>query len=223
MPKQLLLFPFGGNAREALLAIAAINAKGKIWDVLGFLDDDPALHDKEQSGVRVLGSRDVMEEFPDASVLAVCGSPENFLNRQNVMDFFSIDKRRFARIIHPSAVIAEDAKIGHNVLIMPNVVVSCGVSIGNHCIVLPNTTISHDSFISDYCCVGSNVVVSGHVSIGPLSYVGSGARIRENIIIGPRSLVGLGANVIADVATGSIVAGNPAKRIKKCKNNELGS
>ena len=40
MPKKLLLFPFGGNARESLLSVFAINEIKQEWDILGFIDDD---------------------------------------------------------------------------------------------------------------------------------------------------------------------------------------
>ena len=39
MPKKLLIFPFGGNAREAAAIIEHINEIDRKWDVIGFIDD----------------------------------------------------------------------------------------------------------------------------------------------------------------------------------------
>jgi sugar O-acyltransferase (sialic acid O-acetyltransferase NeuD family) len=215
MSKKLLLFPFGGNARESLLSIRAINAVRKEWDVLGFIDDDRSLHGKDYYGIPVLGGRELLREHAAAYILAVPGSPKGYLRRKAIIESLSIDESRFATIIHPSVVTAPDASIGYNTLLMPHVVVSCAVRIGSHCIVLPNTVIAHDSAVGDYCCIGSNVSISGAVSIGSECYIGSGAKVREDIRIGNRSLVGLGANVISDIEAGIVAVGNPAKALRQ--------
>jgi sugar O-acyltransferase (sialic acid O-acetyltransferase NeuD family) len=215
MSKMLLLFPFGGNAKESLLSILAINSVRQEWDVMGFIDDDRTAHGKEYYGIKVLGGRELLKDHSDAFVLAVPGSPKGYLRRKSIIESLLIDKSRFATIIHPSVVRAPDAIIGYNTLLMPHVVVSCAVTIGNHCIVLPNTVVSHDSTVGDYCCIGSNVSISGSVSIGEECYVGSGVKVRENVRIGKRSLIGLGSNVISDIQEEIVVVGNPAKAITK--------
>jgi len=213
MSKKLLLFPFGGNSREALDAIESINRAEKKWDVLGFIDDNPSLHGQEFCGIKILGGKEVLKEFPEVQVLAIPGNPDTYLQRQTFIENLKLDKSCFATIIHPSAVVASEAQIGYNTLLMPNVVVSSGASIGNHCIILPNTTVSHDSVIGDYGCVGSNVSISGYVTIESNCYIGSGTRIRNNITIHEKSLIGLGSNVVSDIEREVVVAGNPAKKI----------
>jgi sugar O-acyltransferase (sialic acid O-acetyltransferase NeuD family) len=215
MPKKLLLFPFGGNARESLLSILAINEIQQEWDIAGFLDDNRSLHGKEYYGIKVLGGRELLKDHSDAFVLAVPGSPKGYLRRKSIIESLPVEQSRFATIIHPSVVRAPDAIIGYNTLLMPHVVVSCAVQVGSHCIVLPNTVIAHDSTVGDYCCVGSNVSISGSVSIGPECYIGSGVKIRENIRIGERTLIGLGSNVISDIEEGIVALGNPAKAMEK--------
>jgi sugar O-acyltransferase (sialic acid O-acetyltransferase NeuD family) len=215
MLKKLLLFPFGGNARESLLSVFAINEKKEEWDIVGFIDDDRSQHGKDCCGIKVLGGKVIFEKMPEAFVLAVPGSPTSYLRRKDIIGSLHADESRFATIIHPSVVIAPDATIGYNTIIMPNVVVSCGVKIGSHCILLPNSVVSHDSIVDDYCCVGSNVSISGSVRIGSSCYIGSGTKIRENVSIGKRTLIGLGSNVISDIEAGVVAAGNPAKVIRK--------
>lgn len=215
MSKQLLLFPFGGNAREALLSIFAINSIQSEWDIVGFLDDDHSVHGKDCCGIRVLGGRELLSAYDSAYVLAVPGSPKGYFRRKAIIDGLCLDKSRFATIVHPSAIRSPDVTIGYNTLLMSNLVVSCGSRIGNHCIVLPNTVVAHDSSIGDYGCIGSNVSISGSVGIGPECYIGSGVKIRENIRIGERTLIGLGSNVISDIEQGTVVVGNPARAIKK--------
>jgi sugar O-acyltransferase (sialic acid O-acetyltransferase NeuD family) len=217
MAKKLILFPFGGNAREALLSVLAINRTKKTWSVVGFIDDEPSTWEKESCGVKVLGDRKALRKYPDAQVLAVPGNPGNYLKRKQIIESLGVNETRFVTIIDPSAVVSPDAVIGYNTVIMPNVVVTCAVSIGKHSVILPNTSILHNTTIGDYCCIGSNVSISGKVKIGRASYIGSGAKIRENIVIGERTLIGLGANVVSDIESGVIAVGNPARPIKKAE------
>ena len=215
MSKRLLIFPFGGNARESLISVLAINETAQEWNVVGFLDDDRSLHGKDYAGIKVLGGRELLKEYSDAFVLAVPGSPQGYLRRKSIIENLQVEKSRFATIIHPSVVRAPDAVIGCNTLLMPHVVVSCGVQVGSHCIVLPNTVIAHDSVVSDYCCIGSNVSISGAVTVGSECYIGSGVKVRENVRIGSRSLIGLGSNVLSDIEEGVVVIGNPAKSMRR--------
>jgi sugar O-acyltransferase (sialic acid O-acetyltransferase NeuD family) len=215
MSKKLLIFPFGGNARESLISILAINETAQEWNVAGFVDDDHSLHGKDYYGIKVLGGRELLKDYSDAFVLAVPGSPKGYLRRKSIIESLPVERSRFATIIHPSVVRAPDSAIGYNTLIMPHVVVSCGVQVGSHCIILPNTVIAHDSVVRDYCCIGSNVSISGAVSIGSECYIGSGVKVREDIRIGSRSLIGLGSNVLSDIEEGIVAIGNPAKAMRK--------
>jgi sugar O-acyltransferase (sialic acid O-acetyltransferase NeuD family) len=213
--KDLLLFPFGGNARESLLTILAQNKVEPTWNVLGFIDDNESLWNKDYCGVKVLGGRSILTDFPSAQVLSVPGNPENFLKRAEIIAILDVPLERYVTVIDPSARIAPDAKIGKNTVLMANVVISCSVKIGNHCIILPNTVISHDSCIGDYSLIGSNVTISGSCTIGHTCYIGSGKRIKDHLTIGLQSLIGIGSCVIRDVEEKTVVVGNPARFLRR--------
>lgn len=215
MPDKLIIFPCGGNARESLAAIESLNSVKKRWDVIGFIDDDPAFKGRECCGVKVLGGRDVLKKHPEASVLAVPGSPSNYKKRKEIIGSLGIEGGRFATIIDAGARVAADAAIGRNSLIMSGVFISSNVRIGNNCLILPNTSIMHDAVIGDYTCVGANVTISGNAVIGELCYIGSGSRIREKVRVGSGSLVGMGANVLKDAEPGVVVVGNPARVLRR--------
>ncbi len=217
MRKKLLIFPFGGNGREALLSVFAMNKIKKVWDVAGFVDDDRSLHGNKSCGVRVIGAKEIFKKYPNAYILAVPGNPNNYLARKGIIESLKIGKSRFATVIDPSSVVSPDAVIGCNTVIMSGVFIGPGVEIGNHCVILPNTVISHDSVIDDWCLIGSNAAISGAVKIGPMSYIGSGAKIRGGISVGRGSLVGLGSVVIDDIKNGVVAAGNPARILRKAK------
>jgi len=213
--KDIILFPFNGNAKEAASVIADINKDKKTWNLLGFIDDDPDARGKNFSGIPVLGGREHLKRHPGVSVLAVPGRPDNFMRRQEIILSLGIAPEQLATIIHPTAVMGLNVEVGRNCLIMPGVVITADVRLGNHVVILPHSVISHDSVINDYVMIGSNVSVSGRVTIGACAYIGTGTKIIQEITIGEKALVGMGAVVIRSVADGDVVAGNPAIFLKK--------
>lgn len=213
--KEIILFPFGGNAKEAITVIEAINEKIKTWEVLGFIDDNPDLIGEKCSGHEVIGGREKLSEYPPAKVLAVPGRPENYLKREKIIDSLGASPERFATLIHPSANISPSTKIGYNTLIMAGVVTTINVYIGNHCIILPNSVISHDVTIDDFNLIGSNVSISGSVHIEKLCYLGTGSKIIQEVTVSHGSLIGIGTVVLKSIEPNSVVVGNPGRTIRK--------
>jgi sugar O-acyltransferase (sialic acid O-acetyltransferase NeuD family) len=205
--ESLLVFPYNGNARESL------DCLGNQYTFIGFIDDLPEKQGRDSLG-REIYSREVMDRFPKAKILAVPGSPESFLKRQALIESLNISPGRFAQVIHPSANISSSAKIGFNTLIMAGVVITSNVIIGNHVCVLPNTVIHHDTVIEDWTLLGAGLVIAGGVIIHENCYIGSGSTIINNIEIGARTLVGLGSNVIKSLPSGVTAVGNPARVFK---------
>ena len=53
--QPVVVYGAGGYGRETVQLIEDINAHRARWDVLGFIDDDPATHGREVNGLPVLG------------------------------------------------------------------------------------------------------------------------------------------------------------------------
>ena len=203
--KKLILFPFNGNAMEALLSL------GKDTEAVCFVDDYKKNTNLER--VPPIYSREAFQEFSDAKVLAVPGSPKTYLQRKELIQGLNIAQARFATVIDSRAAVSPLAKIGKNVLIMAGVVVSSNAVIGDHVVILPNTVIHHDTIIGDYTLIGSNVTIPGGVKIEENCYIGSGSSLMNDVSIGKGSLIGLGSTVLKSVPENSKVAGNPARAL----------
>jgi sugar O-acyltransferase (sialic acid O-acetyltransferase NeuD family) len=214
MIKKLVIFPFGGNAKEAVVVAEAINRIKPEWKIIGFIDDDPKQLGREFNSYKVLGGRSKLDNLYDAYILAVPGRPDNFAKRSKLINYFA-EHNQFASLIHPSVEIHQSSFIGRNTLIMSGVVITANVNIGNHCVILPNTVISHDSRIEDYCLIGSNISVSSNVVIEEQSYIGSGTKIIQDIRIGSQSLIGIGSVIIDNIPSKVVAAGSPARIIRK--------
>lgn len=211
MARPLLLFPFNGTAREAVGVVAALNAQSPQWELLGFVDDNPALTGVRFGGFPVLGGREVFQRHPEAQVMVLSGRPDNYFRRPEVIASLNLDPARYATLIHPSACLGVEVTIGRNVLIQANAVLTGGNVLGDHVVLLPGVVVGHDTHIGDYTLVGSLVSVAGGVTVGAGCYLGSGSRIIHEVTLGDGCLVGLGAVVIDHVLPAVVVAGVPAR------------
>jgi len=205
MRQKLILFPFGGNALEA------VDCLGDEFELIGFVDDSPEKYGR--CGSFEVHSRELLERYPEAKVLAVPGSPTSYRRRRDTIASLGVCSERFAQVIHPRATVADRRNIGFNTLLMAGVVVTSNAQIGNHVCVLPNSVIHHDAVIHDHVLIGSNVTVAGHVIVGAQAYIGSGSTLIDHSEIGENALVGLGSNVIRPVPPGARVGGNPAREL----------
>ncbi len=206
---KLVIFPFNGNGIEALDCL-----NDDEFEFIGFIDDDLA----KNSDHYQIFQRDILKRFPEFKLLAVPGGPESFMKRKNIISSINQDPDRFYTVIHPSASIGKNVKVGMNCLIMAGVVLTSNSIIGNHVCILPNSVVHHDSNIGEYTLLGSNVVVAGGTTIGCNSYIGSGSNIKNGLTIGKGTLVGLGSNILKNTEENSKMVGNPASDLNLKKD-----
>ncbi|HUS57804.1 MAG TPA: UDP-3-O-(3-hydroxymyristoyl)glucosamine N-acyltransferase [Planctomycetota bacterium] len=77
--------------------------------------------------------------------------------------------------VHPTAIIAGDAKLGRNVVIQAYVVVAEGAVIGDDTVIYPQAYIGHYSKIGSNCLLYPGVTVRERVAIGNNVIIHSGA------------------------------------------------
>lgn len=77
--------------------------------------------------------------------------------------------------------------------------------------------IGHNSHIGEGSMVTVGAIVCGGAVLKPQSYLAPNVSVKEKVQVGHRGFVGLGAVVLKDVADDAVVAGVPAKEIRKEK------
>ena len=209
----LLIVGAGGFGREAAAAVHSINAVRPRWDLLGFLDDDPALLGREFEGAGVLGPVDSgIAAHPSARVVVCTGGPDNYFSRRVIVRRLALVPERYGTIVHPAASIASTVALGHGSVVLAGAVATAQARIGNHVAVMPLVVITHDDQIGDFATLASGVQLGGRVRVEVGAYLGAGALVREAVTIGAWSLVGMGAVVTEPVPRAELWAGVPARR-----------
>ncbi|MCU4176720.1 acetyltransferase [Carboxylicivirga sp. N1Y90] len=189
------------------------------YEVLGFLND-----------IEPIGSE--IGKFKKYKVIGTSKDVSQFLQRKDVLFFvayvgmknekkvynkllsLNIPSNRFATLIHPSAIIPKDfCKIGNGVLIAPLAQLGPDTVVEDNCIMLANSYLAHDSTLKRFAHLAANAVVGANVTVGLACHIGLNATIREKTTIGNFSLVGSGSMVLEDIEEGTIVAGNPSKKL----------
>lgn len=214
MKRSLLIVGAGGFARETVRAVDAINAVDDSWNLLGFLDDDPALHGSLVSGTPVVGPVEAVADHVEAAVVVCTGRPDNYLSRRRIVQRLGLPLERFATVVHPSCILAADTVVGRGSVLLAGVITTASVQIGSHVAVMPQCVLTHDDTIGDFATLASGVRLGGGVTIETGAYLGAGSLVGESTTIGRWSLVGMGAVVRHDIAAKEVWAGVPARRLR---------
>lgn len=134
-----------------------------------------------------------------------------------------LDKKDIHARIEPGAIIREQVQIGDNAVIMMGAVINIGAVIGEGTMIDMGAVLGGRAMVGKRCHIGAGAVLAGVVeppSATPVVVednvlIGANAVVIEGVRIGEGSVVAAGSVVIEDVASGMVVAGVPARVVKK--------
>ncbi|MBE5919584.1 MAG: acetyltransferase [Pseudobutyrivibrio ruminis] len=180
------------------------------YDNIVFVDLNPTID--------MLGEYPVADEDTDL---------ENFINdkydfivgigdakiRRKVQEKLINKGANVVTLIHPSAVIAYDAKIGTGTVVMAGAVVNPGTTVGDGVIINTGASVDHDNMIGDYAHISVGAHTAGTVAIGDNTWLGIGAVVSNNLSICSDCVIGAGAVVVKNIIKEGTYVGVPAKKI----------
>jgi len=210
--RDLVILGAGVHGAEMAEIAERASSAGAPCRLLGFVvpGSHAELVGKEVNGYPVLGTRDVLERYPDCCVV-----PDN-----EYKEPIGLARERIVRLIDPSAFVSRTARIGAGCVIYPHCFVGLGASLGDFVFMLAGVTVNHDDVLADRVVVCSGVTLAGGVHVDEGCYLGQGCTVRQNLRIGRNSLIGMGAVVTRDVAPGTVMAGNPARKLRERQGGE---
>lgn len=157
----------------------------------------------------VRGTSGRFKEF-DCDMAVAIGNAEI---RQSVQEKLESAGKRVPVLIHPSAVVAEDVKIGAGSVIMAGAVINTGSVIGKGCIINTCASVDHDCRLADYVHVSVGAHLAGTVTVGNRTWIGVGAAVSNNLDIADGCMIGAGAVAVRSIGEAGTYAGVPARRI----------
>ena len=159
---------------------------------------------KELNGLPVLAGWSRLADYPGAMLATPFDS----------LEIRDIPRERLVSIIDPSAWIASTARIGPGCVIYPHCFVGHGAVLGERVFALAAAVINHDDCLEDRVTVCTNVSLAGSVYVEADCYLGQACTVKQLLRIGRDSLIGMGSVVLRDVPPNSVMAGNPARRLR---------
>lgn len=182
--------------------------------VLGFLDDNPALHVKKVLDTPILGGTGLAPQLArEEGAELVVGIGDNLI-RGRLVRMLQEWGVPLTCAVHPSAVIAADVIMEQGVVVMPGAVVNTRSRLGLASVVNTKASVDHDCTLGELSHVAPGAVLNGGVVVERYAVVGAGAVVLEFKRIGENAFVGAGAVVLEDVPSNAVVVGVPAKVIK---------
>jgi sugar O-acyltransferase (sialic acid O-acetyltransferase NeuD family) len=206
---QLVIVGAGGHGKVVLDIVRAAGAHTPI----GFVDADLTLTGKTIAGLPVLGPMNVLPRLRQQRVthaIVAIGDNRTRLRYAGMLRGHGFE---LANAIHPSAVVAESAKLGRNIVIAAQSAVCVDCQVGDSVIVNTGAIVDHECQIGAgvHICPGARI--AGRVQIGEAAFIGLGTNVIQCLAIGEDAIVGAGAVVLKDVPAGATFVGVPARLV----------
>lgn len=146
------------------------------------------------------------------------GNPHGNKRLELHKKLLNLDFRSY-NVIDPSAIVANDCKLGDGVQILAGAIIMPKVKIGNQCIINTGANIDHECVLKNGVEISPGSTLCGNIILENNSWIGAGSTILPRLTIGTNSIVGAGSVVTKNIDKNLIVIGVPAKVIKRLKGN----
>lgn len=181
----------------------------------GFIDDNKSLHNREISGVKVLGGSEILQDLPGMGIshfIVSVGVPKV---RASLFDLCLDSGMSPIIAIHPGACISESAVIEDGSVIEAFAVIAVNCRVERGVFVTQNCSVSHDCILREFCHLAPGCNLGGSVIVGRGSLVGVGASVAPHLEIGDNVIITPGTSIDRSIHVGLVVEGVPGRIIGK--------
>lgn len=214
MIKKCVVIGAGGHARVLIDCIEHLPD----IEIVGLLTPELSLRGTYIYSIPVLGDDVLLPSLFEMGVgyfvIGLGGTGDN-RPRERLYERACSSGLEPLTVIHPSALISGRAVLNAGCQALAGCVINAGAHIGKNVLLNTGVIVEHDCVLGDHVHLATGALLTGAVKVGSFAHIGAGAIVRQGISIGDYAVVGAGAVVVKDVAVGDMVAGVPAKLLKK--------
>lgn len=208
--KHLLIIGARGFGREIFNSATESIGYGTDFDIKGYLDEKSDALDGYEGYPPIISSVEAYEPSKDDVFVCALGEVKYKIKYAQMI----LDKGgEFITLIHKTAYVSKNVKIGKGCIILADVRIQCDASVGNFVTIQPKAILGHDSVVEDWC------MINALADCGGFSHMEEGATLHTCSFLLPKKRIGayavVGACSLAarNVKPGTVVLGVPAKEL----------
>lgn len=207
--KKLIIIGAGGMGRTLYSNALESVGYGERFIVKGFIDDNLNALDGFLNYAPLLGTiKDYIPQEDDVFVSSIGGA-----SRRPCMEEIIRRGGEFTELIHQTARIYTNAKLGKGNFIGAYTVIGNDAEIGDYNMIQSYTVIGHDAKIGSWNRIDTHVTCVGGIVIEDEVNIHTSAVISHNVKVETGAHVGALSFVIKKVKAGTTVMGIPAKKL----------
>lgn len=184
---------------------------GEEFEVKGFIDDN--IHSMEgfDNYPPMLGTID--DYVICENDVFVC-SIGNTKTKKMICEKLKARGAKFLSLIHKTAIVRQNAKIGDGCIIADFASVGADCTIGENTLVQTFSIAAHDCIIGNYVRIDTHATCVGGVVVEDCATIHTTAVVSHKVVVGEGAVVAAMSFVIKKVKPNTTVYGNPAKLLK---------
>lgn len=206
---KLIIIGAGGMGRTIYSNAIESIGYGKTFVIKGFIDDNQNALDDYPNYPPIIGTiKNYVPQQGDVFVSSIGGT-----SRRSCMEEIISRGGEFMELIHQTARIYTNAKLGKGNFIGAYTVIGNDAMIGDYNMIQSYTVIGHDAKIGNWNRIDTHVTCVGGIEIEDEVSIHTSAVISHNVKVETGAHVGALSFVIRKVKAGTTVMGIPAKKL----------
>lgn len=205
MKKDLILIGAGGFAKSVIDSIDE-----KRYNIIGFVDD---IKSGTHLGYKILANK--LEDVENKEIYSYFIAIGDNTKRTYWYNKIIENDLEIINVIDRTAILSTNITYGRGIFVGKLAIINSDVRIGENVILNTKSLLEHGVRVGNNSNISTNTAVNGDVQIGNNCFVGSSSVVNGQITIGDNSIIGSGSVVIKDIPKDVVVAGIPAKLIRR--------
>lgn len=192
---NIIIVGAGGCGREVYQwSLVAFNKVS--YQIKGFLANDEYELDKYLIDAPILGHEDEYDiQKNDRFIIAI----GNVSIKKEVVGKLKDRGAIFLTLLHPTAIISANTKIGEGVVICPYVILADSVEIGDFSMINIYASCSHEAKLGKHCILSPYATLNGGAVLDDDVFVATHATITGSKYVGKGAVIGANSLVLHDI------------------------